>query len=176
MVAVHTFSHIGRHFLQKSIVGQAGTGFNFNGNLAVLPFNFLREISGLTDFRHQFPHHLAGFLALISGIIRQDFTAVVIASFYLGYLAVPIVKNGDFRIHAQVQRPAGSQRNRTGAAALTALLIAAHTAAFAAALCNSRCFAAACQKYHTRHQCQRYRGNESLLHTLYSPLHQKFFW
>ena len=112
MVAVHTAADIIHHVIQECIVGEGGSGFNFNGNLPAAAVHILHKIPGLPDGRHQLGHHLSAGFPLVAGHALQNLLSLFVAAGQLGDISIPVILHDDFRVHAHHQSASVRQRRR----------------------------------------------------------------
>ena len=103
-------------------MGQLGTGFDLNGDLAALTFHLFHKVAGLADGGHQFGYHFPAGAALVAGIAFQQTGRIVVAGGHGSHVARVVVGYVNLRIHPQMQYAAigqfhaGNSRGRGSAA------------------------------------------------------------
>ena len=71
--------------------------------MAGLAVSIFYEVTGFTDCLNQFCNNCFAGLSFIAAIICYDLAAIVVAGFYFGYVAVRVIADGNFGIHAQAE-------------------------------------------------------------------------
>ena len=101
---------VGNHIIQECAAGKAGTGLDFQRDLAGGAVNFLYKVTGVADGGYQIGNNVSGGPADQIGATVDDCQCVVVAGCDTGNGAGCVIFHGDLGVDAQNQNAAVCKR------------------------------------------------------------------